>query len=82
MHDDPKFNEMFISTFAKPQPVPRSYKVLKDWMGQGQCVIDVECGSGFYTELCQARGNSVVGIDITSRVHAVHSLCIPCALGM
>jgi SAM-dependent methyltransferase len=67
------FNEAHIDTFSQPQPVPKTLRVLSEWMGTGQIAIDVGCGSGLYASLCRERGNAVFGIDITSQVRTAHA---------
>jgi methionine biosynthesis protein MetW len=75
------FNETHITNFSRPQPVPKVLRVLKQWMGTGHVVLDVGCGSGFYSYICRERGNHVIGVDITSQVRAARALGIEVCMG-
>jgi SAM-dependent methyltransferase len=75
------FNELHLENFSHPHPVPKFMQTLKEWSGTGQHVLDVGCGSGFYTHFCQQLGNAAIGIDITSQVQAAHAQNLNVCLG-
>jgi SAM-dependent methyltransferase len=76
-----EFNEAHIEQFYNPQPVPKVMRVLAEWMGTGRQTIDVGCGSGFYTDFCRHQGNTVVGLELTSQVHAVRARALDVCQG-
>jgi len=72
------FNRRYVRKFATAKPVLRAQRILLSMVGAGQKLLDVGCGSGFYTVQFHEMGNEVVGVDLTPEgVHAVRILGIP-----
>ena len=72
------FNRLYVEKFATAKPVLRAQKILLSLVGTGHTLLDVGCGSGYYTRQFRDLGNQVFGIDLTAEgVHAVQTLDIP-----
>ena len=76
-----EFNESHIGVFSRPQPVSRALQIFRGWVGTGNNVIDVGCGSGFYADICQQYSNRVFGVDITTQVQTANTLSIAVCSG-
>lgn len=75
------FNRLYVGKFATAKPVLRAQKILLSMVGSGQKLLDVGCGSGFYTIQFRDAGNEVVAVDLTSEgVQATRQLGIPSLL--
>jgi len=76
-----EWNERYASKFAAAEAVPRAQRILLSLVGSGQRVLDVGCGSGFYTTQFRDLGNRMAATDITLEgVHAVVQMGIPVTL--
>jgi SAM-dependent methyltransferase len=74
-------NEPLVSFFSKHERRSKVDRVLTEWIGSSQRVIDIGCGDGFYADFCRGLGNSVVGIDITQQVQSAHNLALDVCQG-
>ncbi len=76
-----EFNRLYIEKFASAKPVHRAQKILLSLVGTGHTLLDVGCGSGFYTNQFRDLGNKVFGTDLTCEgATAVRGLGIPACL--
>lgn len=72
------FNRLYARKFAMAKAVASAQTILLSMVGSGQMLLDVGCGSGFYTAQFRALGNQVTGVDLTVEgVRAVQALGIP-----
>lgn len=72
------FNRRYAHKFATAKPILRAQQVLLSLIGTGQTLLDVGCGSGFYTAQFRDLGNEVIGVDLTPEgARAVQMLGIP-----
>ena len=60
-----EWNERYALKFAGAEALPRAQRVLLSLVGSGQRVLDVGCGSGFYTTQFRDLGNKMAATDIT-----------------
>jgi len=71
-------NKRYVHKFASAMPVLRAQKRLLSMIGAGQKLLDVGCGSGYYTTQFRDLGNEVTGIDLTQDgALAVRTLGVP-----
>lgn len=75
------FNRLYTHKFATAKAIPKAQRKLLALVGKEKTLLDVGCGSGFYTSQFRDAGNRVTGIDLTLEgAQATNQLDIPTSI--